>query len=54
MNYIVYNDAGEILRTGYCPDGMLSLQAQEGERVMEGIADDRTQRIEAGEVTNKE
>ena len=35
-NYIVYNDAGKILRTGVCPDTDFLAQAHENELVMEG------------------
>ncbi len=50
MKYIVHNAAGTILRTGECPDDQLALQARTGETVIEGEADDRCQRIEAGHV----
>lgn len=43
--YIVYNDAGQILRTGGCPDKCFLLQAGDGEFVMEGSADDLTQKV---------
>lgn len=36
--FIVYSASGEILRTGECPREALSLQAQEGEFLMEGEA----------------
>lgn len=46
MKYIVYNKKGEILRQVQCPPAMSRLQAKEGEFVMEGIADDATQKVE--------
>jgi len=44
-NYIVYSSNKEILRTGICQDSTFYLQAQD-EFVMEGIANDSTQKIE--------
>jgi hypothetical protein len=45
--YIVYKEStGEILRTGSCPDDMLSMQAGAGEIAIEGIAIDTTQYID--------
>jgi len=52
-NFIVYNSIGEILRTGICPDEMVDIQAQTGESVMEGIANDVTQYILDGIVIDK-
>ncbi|MDY6958070.1 MAG: hypothetical protein SVK08_02825 [Halobacteriota archaeon] len=51
-NYIVYNSDGKILRTGMCTDDSLEIQAQENEFVIEGEADDETQRIKNGKVVN--
>ena len=51
-NYIVYNDAGKILRTGSCPESDFDLQASEGEFVLEGQANDSTQEIVDGAVAN--
>lgn len=39
MNYIIYNAAGEILRTGACPNGEEQLQARDGEFLLIGSAD---------------
>jgi len=46
-NFIIYHkNTGEILRTGSCPESMISIQASElGELVMEGQANDSTQKI---------
>ena len=52
-NFIVYDSEGNILRTGSCQDGDVSLQAGSGESVMEGTADDATQMIVNGEVVSK-
>lgn len=49
-NYIVYDSAGEILRTGACPDEMVEMQAQDGEFVMEGRADDSRNYVLKGEI----
>lgn len=52
MKLIIHNTkSGEILRTGSCPEEMLSIQAQEGETVIEGEANDQTQYIVDGIVT---
>jgi hypothetical protein len=53
-NYIVYNDAGKILRTGSCPESDFDLQAREGEHVLEGQANDSTQEIVDGAVADIE
>lgn len=52
-NFIVYDSEGNILRTGSCQDGDVSLQAGSGEFVMEGTADDATQMIVNYEVVSK-
>lgn len=44
--YIVYKkNTGKILRTGVCQNNSFDLQAQEGEAVMEGIANDVIQKV---------
>lgn len=53
IQYIVYNNSGEILRTGYCPNNMLLLQAYRNESVIEGKADDLTQKIVNNKVVDK-
>lgn len=52
-DFIVYNATGTILRTGNCHDSDLENQAQAGELVMEGIANDTTQKIVNGVVVDK-
>ena len=52
-NYIVYDESGTILRTGICPDDMMRIQAQEGELVMEGKANDVENRIVKGKIVRK-
>lgn len=42
-NYISFSETGEILKTGTCSENDLPLQ---GQNVIEGIANDRTQYIE--------
>lgn len=39
-NFIVYNDSGDILRTGACADADITLQASDGEYVIEGECND--------------
>ena len=51
--FIIYNSDGDILRTGTCPDNMFDLQANDGEYVIEGVADDETKRISNGGIVDK-
>lgn len=53
IGFIVYNSAGDILRTGTCVDTDLDLQAGDGEFVLEGEADDELHTIVNGEVVDK-
>jgi len=57
MTYIVYDMAGKILRRVDCPPTLSLMQAEDGEFVMEGEANDVTQKIEnpgiAGVVVDK-
>lgn len=50
MNFIIHNAAGQILRTGSCPEDHMQLQAREGETAIEGEANDALDRIENGKV----
>lgn len=45
-SYIVFNQIRETLRTGFCLDKDILLQAKESEFVMEGTTNDVTQKIE--------
>ncbi len=45
-NFIVYDANRKILRTGGCPLGMVNMQAQAGAFAIEGVADDKTQKME--------
>lgn len=50
--YIVYIAAtGEIVRTGVCPDDMLTIQSGTGELVTEGIASDADYRVTTAAIT---
>jgi len=51
--FVVYNQEGEILRTGYCAGEDFFRQAQDGEFVMEGIANDVIQKIVDGNIVDK-
>ena len=51
-HYYVYDDEGRILRTGSCPESMLNIQPGDGEFVMEGCADDSSQYILNGKITD--
>lgn len=46
MKYIIYNKEKTILRTVQCPPTMSKIQAKKDEFIMEGIADDATQKVE--------
>jgi len=54
-NFIVYSkNTGEILRTGTCPSNMISIQASKlNEKVIEGVANDLTEKIYKGTVIKK-
>ena len=52
-NYIVYDNKGKILRTGSCSNTSFALKAGDGELIIEGVADDVTQKIIDGKVVNK-
>ncbi len=52
-HFIIYNDDGDILRTGTCQDNDFYLQARDGENIIEGIADDSKQIIQNGGVIEK-
>jgi hypothetical protein len=54
MNFVIHDATGKILRTGKCPDAMIKLQAQEGEFVIEGIADDCLHCIVNGKIVERE
>jgi len=54
-SFIIYHRAnGEILRTGSCPNNMLSLQIRSfNEKLIEGRANDLTDKISNGKVISK-
>lgn len=56
-SYIVYNSNGKILRTGACGEDALFVQAGNNEFVIEGEANDVTQKVAnpgiAGKIVNK-
>ncbi len=53
--YTIYNKKGEILRVGQCPNDMFNLQVhpERGEQIIEGLANDRTQKVVDGKIANK-
>lgn len=56
MKFIVYRkETGKILRTGSCPSSVFSLQADstKDEFVIEGIANDITQKVIDGKIVDK-
>ena len=50
-HFIVYSEAGEILRAGRCPDSAFDLQAQAGEFLLEGKADVAQDAVDVQELT---
>ena len=48
--FIVYDSTGKILRTGSCSDNDYGLQCNDGESIIEGVADDSTQMVIDGRV----
>ena len=55
-HFIVYNkESGKIISNGTCPDGDVKLQiiGKPDASVMEGIANNKTQKIVDGEVVDK-
>lgn len=52
-HFIVHDAQGTILRTGSCPAHMLQDQAQPGETVIEGVADDTVHCIVKGKIQHK-
>jgi len=45
VSFFVHNEAGDILRTGYCPaSGLMQQAVHPGETVRQGKADDASQR----------
>ena len=53
MSYIIYDKIGKILRVVNCSRASSLLQAKEDEFIMKGTANDTTQKIVNGIVTNK-
>lgn len=54
MRYAVYNQSGDILRTGSCQECDIELQAGDGEFIYIGEADQLTQKVVDGELVSKE
>jgi len=51
--FVVYNSAGTILKTGFCPEEIFHLQCGAGEQILEGSADDLTQMVVNDEIVDK-
>jgi len=51
INYIAYNDDGDIIKTGKCKASSMHLQ---GDNVIEGVADDQTQKVVDGKLVDKD
>lgn len=46
MNYVIYNKTKKILRLIDCSPTMSKLQTKDGEFILEGVANDVTQKVE--------
>ena len=53
MNYIIHNEAGEILRTVSCAPSMIDIQLSTGEDYIEGTCDDELDFVENGLVADR-
>ena len=53
MNYIIYNESGDILRTGRCKPQDFKHQVKDGEYIIEGVADTLLDRVVDGVVKKK-
>ena len=51
MNLVIYNATGRILRSVQCPESLAALQCRDGERALEGTADDAREYVTDGEIT---
>ena len=49
VNFIVYDDNGNILRTGTCKESVLPMQ---GDNVIKGVANDRLHKVVNGDVVS--
>jgi len=52
-SYIIYDESGRILRTGVCPEDVFDKQTEVDEFIVEGSADDITQKIVDGKIVDK-
>jgi len=52
-NFVVYEEGGTILRSGVCAEADFVIQAQGGEFILEGVADDATQMVVDGKIVDK-
>ena len=50
--YILYNSDGKIIKTGICTEASYAIIPSEGEFIMEGVANENTQKIEDGAVVD--
>ncbi|HXA46649.1 MAG TPA: hypothetical protein VNW52_03390 [Burkholderiaceae bacterium] len=50
MKFTIYDAAGRIVRTGFCPDGMEQVQAQTGESMLPVDADLQLDYVQNGAV----
>ncbi len=52
-SYVVYDQLGQIIRAGICPENMVSIQAKEGESVLPGSGNDLTHKVVDGKIVSK-
>lgn len=53
IDFIIYDNDGNILRTGKCPQSILYMQPKDGESIIQGMASDDKHMIVNGEVVDK-
>ena len=53
MKYIIYNEAGEILRVVDCHPTLEQIQAHDGEFILQGEANDVTQKVVGSKIVDK-
>jgi len=51
--FIIYDETGDIKRTGRCSDADFDKQARENEDIIEGVANDVLQKVVDGKIANK-
>lgn len=53
MNIIIHDNTGKIIRSVFCPESMAEAQCHTGESYLEGRANDATQYVLNGQLTER-